>query len=75
MIPFKTTEFQRGLLNLITDDMYYAEIDPDLVLKARKLAETDQGIFDLMHLWSKTNCELTEIVEDLQKSVDDYAKI
>ena len=75
MIPFKTTDDEILKLSDIVVEMQKAGLDRGFIARAYDLAREDQGVFDLMSLWSSTNEleEREEIVADIQASIDDYA--
>jgi hypothetical protein len=75
MTKHSTTFEQKLLLGPIASAMLRSGIDYALVYKAYRLAEQDQGVFDLMGLWmSAINnpAERSEILSDIQNSIDDY---
>lgn len=72
---FETTPEQRAMLRSIVNDMVREGVDPLLCFVVGNLACADQGVFDLMLLWLKTDNpnERKEIVEDIEKSMNDYS--
>lgn len=76
MIPFKTTPEQVLNLASIMVDMRAEGLDDAFIVKASELARVDQGVYDLMSLWSEAAedpAERDEIVAEIQESIDDYA--
>jgi hypothetical protein len=74
MIPFQTTAEQILKLDDITIKMRNAGINDSFINNAKNIAITDQGVFDLMELWTKETdlSELAEIINDIQKAINDY---
>jgi len=75
MILFKTTEDQILHLASIVVDMKSAGLPPRFIVDAYRIAQTDQGVYDLMALWAEAANdphERDEIIADIQESVDDY---
>lgn len=75
MIPFKTTPEQVLTLASIMVEMQTSGLEHEFIVKASELARVDQGVYDLMSLWSATEsdpAERNEIVAELQESIDDY---
>lgn len=74
MIPFQTTSDQILKLAAIMVEMERAGLDRDFIVKASELARFDQGVYDLMALWSDANdaTEQAAIIADVQESLDDY---
>lgn len=74
VIPFGTTPEQIDLLTPITQAMTSAGLEESFVASAQELARTDQGVFDLMDLWtSAPESERDDIVAAIQASIADYA--
>jgi DNA-binding phage protein len=73
--PFKTTPEQILNLASIMVEMRNVGLEHAFIVKASKLAESDQGVYDLMELWfaESDDSEREEIVADIQESIDDYA--
>jgi hypothetical protein len=77
MIPFKTTAEQILNLPSITAEMTVAGVEPEFIVNVCELARTDQGVYDLMEMWSAAKSgspEREELLDDLQDALDDYAK-
>lgn len=75
MIPFQTTPQEVLRLATIVTEMGAAGLDESFIVEAFKLAQTDQGVFDLMALWQDAAAdaaERDEIIAELQESLDDY---
>lgn len=75
MIPFRTTPEQVLRLAAIMLEMERAGIDRSFIVEAEELARMDQGVFDLMELWSEAAAdpsERDEVIASLQESLDDY---
>ena len=76
MIPFRTTPDQVMRLASIMIEMGKAGLDENFIVAASELARTDQGVYDLMALWTDSEGDASErekIIADLQESIDDYA--
>jgi len=72
---FQTTEEQKVKLADIICDMVASNIDIEFITKINKIAKYDQGVFDLMEIWSNSKNDLNErkeIIKDLQDAIDDY---
>ena len=75
MIPFKTTAEQVINLAKIVTEMNQAGLNQSFIVAASELGRSDQGVYDLMMLWSDAKADLAErdeIVADIQESIDDY---
>lgn len=74
MIPFRTTRSQLREIPRIVTRMKRARIDPALIQAASDIAQTDQGVFDLMDLWASTRNKKDRdaAIDDLRRSVGDY---
>lgn len=74
-IPFETTPDQRKQLFSIVNKMIDSNIDPLFCLEALALADTDQGVFDLMLCWLNSDVQEEKefALDDIEKSIDDYA--
>lgn len=74
---FKTTPEQQSRLFEIADQMEKVGLECLFIFKAFMLAAIDQGVYDLMVLWfeEKDLIERQEIINDIQKSIDDYAYV
>lgn len=74
MIPFWTTKAERVRIKHIATAMIEADVSFDLVSDACRLANDDEGVFDLMQLWytSETRRERDEVIAELQESIKDY---
>ena len=75
MIPFKTTPEQVLTLASIVLEMQQAGISATFIRDAHELACTDQGVFDLMEIWSGLqdgDPERDEAIADIQDLIDDY---
>jgi hypothetical protein len=71
-IPFETTEAQRQRLPGLAAQMLAAGLEPRLVDSAITIGATDQGIFELMELWSEEpNIEQAKTVLALQECIND----
>jgi hypothetical protein len=74
MILFRTTTEQAMTLASIMVEMGRAGLDDQFIVAASDLARSDQGLYDLMAMWSAATdaTERDEIIADLQESIDDY---
>lgn len=75
MIPFKTTPEQKSNLLLIVSEMRAAKVNTVFIKDMFELACIDQGIYDLMEMWSvakNDSTEQAEILTDLAYAVRDY---
>jgi transcriptional regulator with XRE-family HTH domain len=74
MIPFQTTPDQLIELASHVTAMKKAGLDAAFIAEAFDLARVDQGVFDLMALWSEVDSkkERDEIVADIRDVLDDY---
>ncbi len=51
-LPFSTTLTEQANICLLAATMLEADVDPKFVAKASCLAHKDQGVYDLMLLWT-----------------------
>jgi hypothetical protein len=65
-LPFKTTQEQISKLPAILTEMLLADIAPDFAERVITLASEDQGMFDLLEMWSEHRNNLVERELDLQ---------
>jgi hypothetical protein len=74
-IPFKTTPEQRREIPSVVSAMHAACVEPTLIAAAAELAQTDQGVFDLLKLWLRAvGQERDEIIGDIRESLADYRR-
>ncbi len=76
MIPFKTTAEEIIRLSEIVVAMRDAGISREFIRGAHALATKDQGVFDLMQLWStaETDDDRKETIADIQEIIDEVAE-
>lgn len=72
-IPFKTTLSQIKKIPSIVKRMQKSGVQQSFLDEASRLAQTDQGVYELMELWSEENdlIEREKIIIDLRKSLVD----
>jgi len=76
MIPFETTPEQQLKIPKMLLEMERTTLDGKIVEAVSELAYTDQGIYDLLEHWYNANSSYrSEVMVDIQKSIDDYAKV
>ena len=75
-MPFRTTPEQVLELAGIVVAMQKAKLPTQFIFDAQKVAQLDQGVFDLMEMWlnAKKGDERDEVVADIQELVEDYAE-
>ena len=73
-IPFRTAPEQVANINSIGMKMLKEGVNSLAIVRMAELASTDQGIYDLMELWSEENDrhERNKIILDLQHLIHDY---
>jgi hypothetical protein len=74
---FKTTEQEIVNLVSIVVTMASNNLDNLLLAKAFALAMKDQGVYDLMYLWSQSKdnpVEQDNIISDIKQSIKEYEK-
>lgn len=70
---FKTTNEQRAKIPTIKEAMINDDVNHALLTLACGLAQTDQGIFDLMDMWYECpDQDRYDILKDLESCVKDY---
>ena len=72
MIPFETTHAQREKLHIISVYFRKQGVNEPFITTAHKLAEIDQGVFELMELLYNNIQEQTELINAISKSIVDY---
>lgn len=70
-IPFKTTKEQLKHLPMLIGSLETC-FAPDVVNRVYDIASTDQGMFDLVLLW--TSCETPEDRQEIEESIMDTIK-
>jgi len=72
-IPFKTTPEEIEHLKVIIEEMKVVGIDERFISYASEYARIDQGMFDLIDLWSQeqNSVEKQNILNDIQQGIDD----
>jgi DNA-binding phage protein len=73
--PYQTTVEQVLVLAGIIGQMQKVGLDPEFVVGAYDLARVNQGVFDLMELWSELpdgDPERDEAIADIQDLIDDH---
>lgn len=74
-IPFTTTLTEQSNICLLAALMLEADVDPRFVAKTARLAHKDQGVYDLMLLWTDdpdrpaTITAIQECIHDWEHSV------
>lgn len=73
MLPFKTTEEELKLLPQYKEELLkYIETYLIVIDLAAKIAEEDQGVFDLFRFFHEDFDTLCFTLKDLQEAVVDY---
>lgn len=72
MIPFQTTPKQREQLHIISAYLRKQGTNEPFITTAHKIAEIDQGLFELMELLYNNIQEQTTLVNEIIKAVQDY---
>jgi DNA-binding phage protein len=75
-MPFRTTPEQVLKLAAIVVAMQKARLPTQFIFDAQKVAQLDQGVFDLMEMWlaAKKQDDRDEVVADIQEVVEDYVE-
>lgn len=69
---FSTTEEEKAKIPAIAETMIKDGLSKDFVEKVVKVAEEDQGAFDLMEMWLKENVDRLVIQLELKGVLKDY---
>jgi len=74
LIPFRTNEDQKLKVISFGGLMLLSDLDFNFINQVIELACVDQGVYDLMKLWSeeKKQEKKDNILNDLKKSLIDY---
>ena len=72
MLPFYTTYEQSLEIPQFIQLLYEADLDLHFVAEVGRIAAFDQGMFDLLKMWSESKDP--DILQELQKGINDYGK-
>jgi DNA-binding phage protein len=75
MIPFPTTSEQKLKLAEYVVQMMHAGLDREFIVNASELARMDQGVYDLVELWSRVASDQNErdqIIADIQDLLEEH---
>jgi hypothetical protein len=73
-LPFQTTQEELEDLITIVAEMKTAGIDPNFIAKANEIAQTCQGMYDLMFMWADSREQEKENLAAIQEVINDHAK-
>jgi DNA-binding phage protein len=75
-MPFQTTPEQVLKLATIVVAMQKAKLPMQFIFDAQKVAQSDQGVFDLMEMWldAKNHNDRDDVIADIQEVVEDQAE-
>ena len=72
-IPFRTTYLQSIMIPSLAFELECDLVGSDLINQISNLARKDQGVFDLLNMYSDANdAEKVAILKDLEQSLRDY---